>query len=51
MSRQYLICHGCQKAGKLYLHVMDDKFIYALCKKCVTVQLDIEYYMKKNNDL
>lgn len=46
-----LTCHGCQKSAKLFLHVMDDSFIYALCRKCVIVQLDIEHYMRKNNQL
>jgi hypothetical protein len=46
-----LTCHGCQKSAKLFLHVMDDSFIYALCRKCVIVQLDIEHYMRKNNEL
>ena len=46
-----LLCHGCQNAGRLYLHVMDDNFIYALCKKCVVVQLEIEHYMRKDGSL
>ncbi len=46
-----LTCHGCQKSSKLYLHVMDDNFIYALCRKCVIVQLEIEHYMRKDGTL
>ena len=46
-----LRCHGCDKSGQLFLHVMEEKFIYALCQKCVDIQLDVEYYMKKNGDL
>ena len=30
---------------------MDDNFVYALCKKCVIVQLEIEHYMRKDGTL